>query len=118
MFLVQTCNYWFEIMLSTLLQHEERAFVLKFSAIEIYNEVVRDLLSSENTSLRLWDDAEVRKLLLFFCTSCLFACITNVLILYTLQKGTYVENLKEVILRDWNHIKELISVCEGGMLFV
>jgi centromeric protein E len=42
------------------LQHEERAFVLKFSAIEIYNEVVRDLLSAENTSLRLWDDAEVR----------------------------------------------------------
>ncbi|EMS68002.1 Kinesin-related protein 11 [Triticum urartu] len=67
-------------------RHEERAFVLKFSAIEIYNEVVRDLLSSENTSLRLWDDAE---------------------------KGTYVENLKEVILRDWNHLKELISVCEA-----
>jgi len=41
-------------------QHEERAFVLKFSAIEIYNEVVRDLLSAESTSLRLWDDAEVR----------------------------------------------------------
>uniref|UniRef100_A0A453CJ91 Kinesin-like protein n=2 Tax=Aegilops tauschii subsp. strangulata TaxID=200361 RepID=A0A453CJ91_AEGTS len=67
-------------------RHEERAFVLKFSAIEIYNEVVRDLLSSESTSLRLWDDAE---------------------------KGTYVENLKEVILRDWNHLKELISVCEA-----
>uniref|UniRef100_A0ACD5V329 Uncharacterized protein n=2 Tax=Avena sativa TaxID=4498 RepID=A0ACD5V329_AVESA len=67
-------------------KHEERAFVLKFSAIEIYNEVVRDLLSSESTSLRLWDDAE---------------------------KGTYVENLKEVILRDWNHLKELISVCEA-----
>ncbi|GJN02211.1 hypothetical protein PR202_ga19537 [Eleusine coracana subsp. coracana] len=50
--------------------HEERAFILKFSAIEIYNEVVRDLLSSENTSLRLWDDAE---------------------------KGTYVENLTETI---------------------
>jgi centromeric protein E len=42
------------------LQHEERAFVLKFSAIEIYNEVVRDLLSAENTPLRLWDDAEVK----------------------------------------------------------
>ena len=42
------------------LQHEERAFVLKFSAIEIYNEVVRDLLTAESTSLRLWDDAEVR----------------------------------------------------------
>ncbi|KAK3141935.1 hypothetical protein QOZ80_4BG0340090 [Eleusine coracana subsp. coracana] len=66
-------------------KHEERAFVLKFSAIEIYNEVVRDLLSSENTSLRLWDDAE---------------------------KGTYVENLTEVILRNSEHLKELISVCE------
>ncbi|KAF8702847.1 hypothetical protein HU200_032682 [Digitaria exilis] len=67
-------------------KHEGRAFVLKFSAIEIYNEVVRDLLSSETTSLRLWDDAE---------------------------KGTYVENLTEVILRDSDHLKELISVCEA-----
>ncbi|KAL5213260.1 hypothetical protein ABZP36_024107 [Zizania latifolia] len=67
-------------------KHEERAFVLKFSAIEIYNEVVRDLLSAENTPLRLWDDAE---------------------------KGTYVENLTEVVLRDWNHLKGLITVCEA-----
>uniref|UniRef100_A0A0E0CP33 Kinesin motor domain-containing protein n=1 Tax=Oryza meridionalis TaxID=40149 RepID=A0A0E0CP33_9ORYZ len=67
-------------------KHEERAFVLKFSAIEIYNEVIRDLLSAENTPLRLWDDAE---------------------------KGTYVENLTEVVLRDWNHLKGLISVCEA-----
>ncbi|KAF0893734.1 hypothetical protein E2562_029409, partial [Oryza meyeriana var. granulata] len=67
-------------------KHEERAFILKFSAIEIYNEVVRDLLSAENTPLRLWDDAE---------------------------KGTYVENLTEVVLRDWDHLKELISVCEA-----
>ncbi|XP_022683977.1 LOW QUALITY PROTEIN: kinesin-like protein KIN-7F [Setaria italica] len=67
-------------------KHEERAFVLKFSAIEIYNEVVRDLLSAESTSLRLWDDAE---------------------------KGTYVENLTEVVLRDSDHLKELISVCEA-----
>ncbi|XP_066332199.1 kinesin-like protein KIN-7C isoform X2 [Miscanthus floridulus] len=67
-------------------KHEERAFVLKFSAIEIYNEVLRDLLSAENTPLRLWDDAE---------------------------KGTYVENLTEVVLRDWNHLKGLIAVCEA-----
>ncbi|AQK53988.1 kinesin-related protein1 [Zea mays] len=66
-------------------KHEERAFVLKFSAIEIYNEAVRDLLSAENTPLRLWDDAE---------------------------KGTYVENLTEVVLRDWNHLKGLISVSQ------
>jgi hypothetical protein len=33
--------------------------VLKFSAIEIYNEVVKDLLNPENTPLRLLDDPEV-----------------------------------------------------------
>lgn len=43
----------------SLVQHEERAFVLKFSAMEIYNEVVRDLLGSDSTPLRLLDDPEV-----------------------------------------------------------
>lgn len=43
----------------SLFQHEERAFVLKFSAMEIYNEVVRDLLSSDSSPLRLLDDPEV-----------------------------------------------------------
>lgn len=42
-----------------LSQHDERAFALKFSAMEIYNEVVRDLLSSDNNQLRLLDDPEV-----------------------------------------------------------
>lgn len=42
-----------------LLQHEEREFVLKFSAIEIYNEVVRDLLSTDARPLRVLDDPEV-----------------------------------------------------------
>ena len=32
---------------------------MKFSAIEIYNETIRDLLSSDGTSLRLRDDPEV-----------------------------------------------------------
>jgi centromeric protein E len=105
------------------LQHEERAFVLKFSAIEIYNEVVRDLLSAENTSLRLWDDAEVRATNSYIfrekkrkrrkgilpspCTDYDLCCLL-------LQKGTYVENLTEVTLRDSDHLKELISTCEGG----
>lgn len=43
----------------SLFQHEERAFAVKFSAIEIYNEAVRDLLSTDNTPLRLLDDPEV-----------------------------------------------------------
>jgi centromeric protein E len=33
---------------------------LKFSAMEIYNEAVRDLLSSDATPLRLLDDPEVK----------------------------------------------------------
>ncbi|KAJ7978528.1 Kinesin-like protein [Quillaja saponaria] len=66
--------------------HEERAYVLKFSAIEIYNEVVRDLLCSDNTPLRLLDDPE---------------------------RGTIVEKVKEEILRDWGHLKELLSICEA-----
>jgi len=41
-------------------------------------------------------------------------CTDNRLMLCILQKGTYVENLTEVILRDSDHLKELISVCEGG----
>ncbi|OEL13760.1 Kinesin-like protein KIN-7F [Dichanthelium oligosanthes] len=32
---------------------------------------------------------------------------------YIAKKGTYVENLTEVILRDSDHLKELISVCEA-----
>ncbi|KAL7244890.1 hypothetical protein ACSBR2_000268 [Camellia fascicularis] len=61
-----------------------REFVLKFSAMEIYNEVVRDLLSPESTPLRLLDDPE---------------------------RGTVVEKLTEETLRDWNHLKGLLSVC-------
>ncbi|XP_062076906.1 kinesin-like protein KIN-7E [Humulus lupulus] len=67
-------------------RHEERAFVVKFSAIEIYNEAVRDLLSTDNTPLRLLDDPD---------------------------RGTIVEKLTEEILRDWSHLKELLSICEA-----
>ncbi|KAK4740235.1 hypothetical protein R3W88_003932 [Solanum pinnatisectum] len=67
-------------------KHEERAFVLKFSAMEIYNEVVRDLLSSDSSPLRLLDDPE---------------------------KGTIIEKLTEETLRDWDHLKDLLSICEA-----
>ncbi|KAJ6906260.1 kinesin-like protein KIN-7E isoform X2 [Populus alba x Populus x berolinensis] len=67
-------------------RHEERAFVLKFSAIEIYNEAIRDLLSMDSTPLRLLDDPE---------------------------KGTVVEKATEETLKDWDHLKELLSVCEA-----
>ncbi|KAI3745112.1 hypothetical protein L1987_58214 [Smallanthus sonchifolius] len=67
-------------------KHEERAFVLKFSAIEIYNEAIRDLLSTENIPLRVLDDPE---------------------------KGTIIEKLTEETLRDWSHLKQLLSICEA-----
>lgn len=66
-------------------KHTEREFQLKFSAMEIYNESVRDLLSADTTPLRLLDDPE---------------------------RGTIVEKLTEETLRDWDHFKELLSVCE------
>ncbi|XP_028189186.1 kinesin-like protein KIN-7G isoform X2 [Glycine soja] len=67
-------------------KHTEREFMLKFSAIEIYNESVRDLLSPDCTPLRLLDDPE---------------------------RGTVVERLTEETLGDWNHFTELISFCEA-----
>lgn len=67
-------------------KHPEREFILKFSAIEIYNEAVRDLLSHDTTPLRLLDDPE---------------------------KGTTVEKLTEETLRDKDHLKDLLAMCEA-----
>ncbi|XP_044511654.1 kinesin-like protein KIN-7F isoform X2 [Mangifera indica] len=66
-------------------KHKEREFVLKFSAMEIYNESVRDLIS-DTTPLRLLDDPE---------------------------RGTVVEKLTEETLRDQSHLEELLAICEA-----
>ncbi|XP_022769105.1 kinesin-like protein KIN-7I [Durio zibethinus] len=67
-------------------RHEEKEFLVKFSAMEIYNEAVKDLLSSGSTPLRLLDDPE---------------------------RGTVVEKLTEETPRDRDHIHELLSICEA-----
>ncbi|KAL4375959.1 hypothetical protein GQ457_02G013860 [Hibiscus cannabinus] len=67
-------------------RHKEREFILKFSAMEIYNESVSDLLSVDGAPLRLLDDPE---------------------------RGAVVDRLTEETLRDWNHFKELLSLCEA-----
>ncbi|KAL3844960.1 hypothetical protein ACJIZ3_002363 [Penstemon smallii] len=69
-----------------IVKHQEREFVMKFSAMEIYNESVRDLLGVDSSPLRLLDDPE---------------------------RGTIVEKLTEEVLRDWNHVIQLLSVCEA-----
>ncbi|CAL9766045.1 unnamed protein product [Musa acuminata subsp. burmannicoides] len=79
-------EYAMEDIYDYIKRHEERDFVLKFSAMEIYNELVRDLLSNDTSPLRLLDDAE---------------------------RGTVVEKLTEETLRDQWHLKELLCVCEA-----
>lgn len=58
---------------------------MKFSALEIYNETVVDLLNSSCGQLRLLDDPE---------------------------KGTIVEKLSEEVVRDSQHLQHLIGICE------
>lgn len=58
-FLHRFCHFENLVLIRFSLQHKEREFVLKFSAMEIYNESVRDLLSTDTTPLRLLDDPEV-----------------------------------------------------------
>eukprot|EP00250_Pteridium_aquilinum_P022774 c25688_g1_i1 orf=163-3195(-) len=67
-------------------QHRDRNFVLKVSALEIYNEAVKDLLNTDSLPLRLLDDPE---------------------------KGTVVERLVEDVVRDINHLRDIISVVEA-----
>ncbi|XP_028765409.1 kinesin-like protein KIN-7F [Neltuma alba] len=64
--------------------HKEREFVLKFSAMEIYNEAVRDLLMVDSAQLRLLDDPE---------------------------KGTIIEKLTEETLTEWSDLQKLLSIC-------
>ncbi|KAM7513495.1 hypothetical protein LguiA_003078 [Lonicera macranthoides] len=64
----------------------ERDFVLKLSALEIYNETVVDLLNHDSGSLRLLDDPE---------------------------KGTIVEKLTEEVVKDGQHLRHLVGICEA-----
>ncbi|XP_020521637.1 kinesin-like protein NACK1 [Amborella trichopoda] len=64
----------------------ERDFTIKISALEIYNEIVRDLLKPDSGPLRLLDDPE---------------------------KGTVVDKLIEETASDSQHLKQLIAVCEA-----
>ena len=50
-----------EIDILKSMQTQERIFVLKVSALEIYNETVVDLLNRDTGPLRLLDDPEVCK---------------------------------------------------------
>lgn len=90
--------------------------MLKFSAMEIYNEAVRDLLSTSSSPLRLLDDPEVNIIVPYLIIS-IFRAYIDISLVTTLfsiqQRGTVVEGLIEDTLVDWNHLLELISICEG-----
>ncbi|XP_064982622.1 kinesin-like protein KIN-7A isoform X2 [Musa acuminata AAA Group] len=64
----------------------ERDFTIKISAMEIYNEIVRDLLKPDSGALRLLDDPE---------------------------RGTIVDKLEETMAKDSQHLRYLIGTCEA-----
>ncbi|WOK93012.1 kinesin-like protein KIN-7A [Canna indica] len=64
----------------------ERNFTIKISAMEIYNEVVKDLLKPDSGPLRLLDDPE---------------------------RGTIVDKLEEETAKDSQHLRHLIGICEA-----
>ncbi|KAG6473559.1 hypothetical protein ZIOFF_067476 [Zingiber officinale] len=64
----------------------ERDFTVKISAMEIYNEIVRDLLKPDSGPLRLLDDPE---------------------------RGTIVDKLEEETAKDSQHLRHLIGICEA-----
>lgn len=63
-------------------QHTEREFLLRVSYMEIYNEVVNDLLTPGNTNLKIHEDP---------------------------QKGVYVGALKEEIVVSPTHVMALLA---------
>ncbi|KAL6502661.1 hypothetical protein OROHE_024314 [Orobanche hederae] len=77
----------------------QRDFILKFSAMEIYNESVRDMLGSDRTPLKLVDDPEIQRWIYMH--------------VWYRMGGTIVENLTEEILSDRNHAAELLSICKA-----
>ncbi|XP_068658421.1 kinesin-like protein KIN-7A [Aristolochia californica] len=64
----------------------ERDFIIKISALEIYNETVMDLLNPETGPLRLLDDPE---------------------------RGTVIDKLVEEIPKDCQELQHFINLCEA-----
>ncbi|XP_024521728.1 kinesin-like protein KIN-7A [Selaginella moellendorffii] len=67
-------------------KNHQREYILKIAGLEIYNEVVRDLLNPDTGALRLLDDPE---------------------------RGTIVEKLTDTIVRDCKHLRQVLSICEA-----
>lgn len=84
--------------------------------MEIYNEAVRDLLSTDGAPLRLLDDPEVSLLPYFSCSVRDFV-VSSILnsyeYLHLKQKGTVVEKLTEETLTEWSDLQTLLSICAG-----
>jgi centromeric protein E len=84
--------------------------------MEIYNENVKDLLRPDSDRLRLLDDPEV-----WFSTDLVYtmprqnfdAIVIQMIMFSVGQKGTIVEKLQEEIAKDSQHLRHLISICEG-----
>ena len=88
--------------------------MIKISGMEIYNEVVRDLLKTDSGPLRLLDDPEVFYSFSYYQSFCyMMFILLHILVSLPLQKGTIVEKLEEETVKDSQHLRHLISICDG-----
>ena len=80
---------------------------------EIYNDNVRDLLNSDfGRTLKLLDDPEVIYVnVLLLGDNNLY--YWNFSVFLWMQKGTMVEKLVEETTKDYQHLRQLISIYEG-----
>ena len=97
---------------------------MKLSALEIYNETVVDLLNRDSGCLRLLDDPEVYKgaSFHFFTLTMNPFDISKFSFLkfhfFKIQKGTIVEKLVEEVVKDSQHLRHLIGICEGNFIIM
>ena len=107
----------------SILQTQERDFVLKLSALEIYNETVVDLLNRDSGCLRLLDDPEVYRASFHFFIMTMnpfwdFEVFLLEILFCKIQKGTIVEKLVEEVVKDSQHLRHLIGICEGNFIIM
>lgn len=101
-----------------ILQTPERDFTIRISGLEIYNENVRDLLNTKSgRNLKLHDDPEVVLIITFVRVKGNMRlnkfCLKTEIVILFVQKGTMVEKLVEETANNDQHLRHLISICEG-----
>jgi hypothetical protein len=83
------------------MQTPEREFTIKMSAMEIYNENVKDLLMPDSGPLRLLDDPEVQQLFQNSSKEDYVGTSTFSFFIFFCLPLLFVFSRKEQLLRNW-----------------